>query len=116
MDYSAQLKSPLWQKKRLKVMERDNWKCQKCGSTVITLNVHHIDYIPGIKAFEYPDDMLQTLCENCHAAEKQRPKWETDLLTSLKMNGFLAYDVWHLATKLYTDERFREHIKAILRK
>ena len=116
MNYSTQLKSPMWQKKRLKIMERDNWKCQKCQSILNTLNVHHIDYLQGFKPYEYPDDMLITLCEECHGEETKRPKHETDLLTSLKMNGFLSYDVWHLASKLYIDERFRDHLKSILRK
>ena len=29
--YSRKLSNPLWQKKRLKILERDNWTCKKCG-------------------------------------------------------------------------------------
>jgi len=32
MTYAEQLKSPKWQKKRLNIMERDQFRCQDCGS------------------------------------------------------------------------------------
>jgi len=66
MDYSEQLKSPMWQKKRLKVMERDNFECKCCGNKENTLNVHHYKYKNNVMAWEYPDSILITLCEKCH--------------------------------------------------
>ena len=34
MNYSEQLKSPKWQKKRLEIMQRDKFTCQLCGDKV----------------------------------------------------------------------------------
>ena len=60
-----------WQKKRLEILERDNWTCRSCGKDKDTLgdallNVHHIYYISGKKPWEYPDKLLITFCEDCH--------------------------------------------------
>lgn len=60
------LKSPEWQKKRLEIMQRDEWRCTQCGSTVNWLQVHHGYYQTGKKPWEYPDETLHTLCEDCH--------------------------------------------------
>lgn len=64
--YTEQLKDPEWQKKRLKIMERDGWKCRDCGSGTKTLNVHHCYYAKGKKPWEADDIHLMTVCEECH--------------------------------------------------
>lgn len=66
--YSDLLKDPRWQKKRLDIMNRDSFSCQRCFSTDKTLHVHHIKYIG--KPWECPDKYLITLCEQCHACEE----------------------------------------------
>lgn len=65
-DYQKKLKDPLWQKKRLKILERDNWQCKLCGNKTKTLTVHHIKYHDDLEPWEYEDDELVTLCKNCH--------------------------------------------------
>ena len=67
MNYSEQLKSPLWQKKRLEIMQRDNFTCQDCGDTESQLQVHHKSYTYGNNVWEYENDNLITLCETCHS-------------------------------------------------
>ena len=67
-NYSELLKDPRWQKKRLEIMNRDNWTCQSCFSTDITLHVHHLRY--SGKPWEAPDICLITLCEKCHEFEE----------------------------------------------
>jgi len=62
-------KDPRWQKKRLEIMKRDNFKCRSCGNDEDTLNVHHAYYEKGKKPWEYSDNVLITWCEKCH---KQR--------------------------------------------
>lgn len=62
--YAEKLKKPAWQKRRLKVLERDNWTCQLCKSTERTLNVHHLKY--SREPHEAPDEDLITYCEVCH--------------------------------------------------
>ncbi len=72
MVYQEKLKDPRWQKKRLEIMERDEWKCKGCGDHEKTLNVHHINYTGD--PWEVEDDDAQTLCEDCHKALGPHPK------------------------------------------
>lgn len=65
MTYSEKLKDPRWQKKRLRILERDDFACQDCQSTENTLNVHHLAYHKGAP-WEVPDEDLVTLCDDCH--------------------------------------------------
>lgn len=65
-NYSDKLKDPRWQKKRLKILERDKWRCQICTSETDTLNVHHLEYTPGLMPWEYNDEELLTVCEHHH--------------------------------------------------
>lgn len=65
MTYKDFLKSGKWQQKRLEVMNRDGFKCVICGE-VNDLTVHHLYYEPNKKPWEYDDEVLQTLCSNCH--------------------------------------------------
>lgn len=65
MNYSEQLKTPEWARKRLVILKRDKFKCTNCGEKNF-LCVHHIKYINGNKAWEVPDRFLTTLCELCH--------------------------------------------------
>jgi hypothetical protein len=66
--WAAKYKDARWQKKRLEIMNRDGWACVSCGAEGegVTLNVHHAYYESGKAPWEYPDDVLNTLCEKCH--------------------------------------------------
>lgn len=66
VNYSQLLKDPRWQKKRLEIMQRDQFKCIKCNDNESELHVHHITYLKNLKPWEYPDSILVTLCNNCH--------------------------------------------------
>ena len=67
MNYEEQLKHPKWQKKRLEIMNRAGWKCEKCERDDETLHVHHISYDHGgPQPWNYHDSWLQCLCETCH--------------------------------------------------
>lgn len=63
------LRNPLWQKKRLGIMQRDDFTCQHCGCKERELQVHHRVYHKGAKPWEYEDNELITLCDRCHEAE-----------------------------------------------
>lgn len=67
MNYSQKLKDPRWQKKRLEVMERAGFKCQTCGESTKTLNVHHVNYRKGAEPWEYDLGDLACVCEDCHS-------------------------------------------------
>ena len=66
MNNSEKLKHPKWQKKRLEIMQRDDWRCKHCGNPNNTLHVHHLKYKKGKDPWDYPDDNFITLCEKCH--------------------------------------------------
>lgn len=70
MTYADQLKSPLWQKKRLEILNRDKFTCQICSDTETTLHIHHKEYDKTYQtlAWQYPDDNYTTLCSDCHEA------------------------------------------------
>jgi glutamine phosphoribosylpyrophosphate amidotransferase len=66
--YFEKLKSPLWQKRRLEVMERDDWKCRICYAEGSTLAVHHIRYPKTGNPWDSDACDLVTLCESCHTS------------------------------------------------
>lgn len=66
MSYSKKLQNPLWQKKRLEILQRDNFECTLCGSKDKELHVHHRWYQFGKEIWDYPDINFQTLCYECH--------------------------------------------------
>lgn len=66
MTYSEKLKDPRWQRFRLEVMQRDDFKCTRCKSGSRTLHVHHTKYMK-CNPWEYPLNLMETLCEVCHS-------------------------------------------------
>lgn len=63
--YQSELKDNRWKELSLRVMKRDGYKCMLCGSKH-NLNVHHMEYEKGKKAWEYSTAVLITLCKDCH--------------------------------------------------
>lgn len=72
MDYAKLLRDPRWQKKRLKIMERDGFACRDTGEEDVELQVHHCWYAKG-GPWETPDEFLLTLTKEAH---KERQKLE----------------------------------------
>lgn len=62
--YVEKCKDSRWQQKRLKILERDRWKCSECGRMNLELHVHHLSYTGY--PWDTPDDELITLCAMCH--------------------------------------------------
>jgi hypothetical protein len=62
--YSEKLRDPRWQRRRLEVMQRDDFRCKCCGDALSTLNVHHLMYVK--EPWDCPLEKLETLCERCH--------------------------------------------------
>lgn len=92
--YSEKLKDPRWQKKRLEIMNRDEFSCQMCMDKDTTLNVHHFAYKQGCEPWEYDNGMLITYCENCHKSETdKRPELEKKILQLLKEAKMNQYDL-----------------------
>lgn len=65
-EYFEKLRDPRWQKKRLEVMEKANWKCACCGDSGSTLHIHHGYYESGYDPWDYEDKTLHCLCSDCH--------------------------------------------------
>ena len=69
-EYSKALQHPKWQKKRLRVFQRDKWRCTKCKDAETTLHVHHLKYTRKYPWNE-PMKNLTTLCSKCHLKLKK---------------------------------------------
>jgi hypothetical protein len=65
MTYAEKLLDPRWQKKRLEILERDQWTCQLCNEKEVTLHVHHLKYKSS--PWDVSNDDLVTYCKHCHA-------------------------------------------------
>ncbi len=90
--YSDKLKDPRWQKKRLEILERDEWKCTVCEDDTTTLHVHHLRYKVGKNPWDCDGFDLITLCESCHEDERiRRDGVERALLETLR--DFLVDDL-----------------------
>lgn len=48
------------------ILERDHYTCQVCTNDCGVLNVHHKEYLPDKKAWEYEEKYLITVCVDCH--------------------------------------------------
>lgn len=64
--YFEKLKDPRWQKKRLEVLDKAEFRCALCGDDSQTLHVHHKQYFKGREPWEYEVGQLAALCETCH--------------------------------------------------
>jgi 5-methylcytosine-specific restriction endonuclease McrA len=72
--YADKLRDVRWQKRRLETFNKSGWLCDRCECADSTLHVHHKEYIAGREPWDYPDELLETLCEKCHAAEHGKDK------------------------------------------
>ncbi|PKQ66877.1 hypothetical protein Rain11_2218 [Raineya orbicola] len=69
--YGSTLLDPRWKRKRLEIIERDNYRCIICKSDKF-LEVHHRQYhfSKSKNSFkypwEYPSHLMITLCRRCH--------------------------------------------------
>ena len=84
MDYKEQIKSPKWQRKRLRIFSRDKFTCRCCKKADVILNVHHLYYKPNTAIYDYDNDALVTVCESCH-----------EILTNElpKLSGHIAFKI-----------------------
>lgn len=81
LSYEDLLKTEEWREKRQKILNRDNNKCVYCGK-MHNLQVHHkyySKYPNGFRVYpwNYPDDALITLCDECHKKVHNKKKIKT---------------------------------------
>ena len=61
--------------------QKGNFKCLWCRSTEKMLTVHHLYYLKGKDPWDYPDEALITLCEECH---KEAEDLRVEILSHLR--------------------------------
>lgn len=91
--YLVKLKDPRWQKKRLEILDRDKWCCQKCFDDQSTLVVHHKIYLQDKEPWDYPNHLLITLCEDCHECETANMENTINSLVTILKSIFLSEDI-----------------------
>jgi 5-methylcytosine-specific restriction endonuclease McrA len=80
--YGKSLRTKEWRDKRKQILARDNNRCQACGS-IKNLQIHHkqIHYDASTRGqktparklpWKYPDNLMITLCRDCHNKGHQR--------------------------------------------
>lgn len=80
--YDNLLHNDNWKIKRDNILKRDNYTCRYCGRHDGILQVHHKYYniYPNgtrPKPWDYPDDALITLCDDCHKRVHKNTKIKT---------------------------------------
>jgi hypothetical protein len=127
--YSDKLRNPKWQRKRLEVMQRDNFTCCLCGDSETELQVHHKSYEYGKEPHDYPLDNFQTLCKYCHDTVEcfKKTGWrvlsvkkvsETGLVVLVEKDGerlvsFLGMDL-NTGKSFCTDVSISERVSKII--
>lgn len=95
--YNDQINSPIWQKKRLKIFERDNFKCRICGEDSSQLHVHHLYYVSGREIHDYDNECLVTLCKDCHNyVHQELPKMTSLIAFAVMLRGMNYFDLCQL--------------------
>lgn len=99
--YSELLKDPRWQRKRLEILQRDNFTCQDCQDSSSPLHVHHRYYVARREPWNYPNSALVTLCNDCHELEESidPKKWEIILELALSRGDGSGIEFAYLADK-----------------
>jgi len=87
MNYHRQMKHPLWQKKRLEVLELHNYTCQECGDKETELHVHHPFYKRGAMIWDYTKEELMCLCNKCHADTHELDESLNKYMKSCSLNA-----------------------------
>lgn len=89
--YSAKLLDPRWQKKRVEILQRDNFTCQLCGDTRTTLHVHHDAYKGN--PWNIGNDKLKTVCAHCHDVIHKLPQFK---ITKVEKQISLQFNCWQI--------------------
>lgn len=84
-NYVEYLQSAEWYEKRNRIMQRDGYTCQNCGSQEY-LQVHHKTYA---HIFHELDEELITLCTDCHKdADQTRKRQQRAKIWENRLEGW----------------------------
>ena len=99
MTYQEQLKTNQWAQLKNRIMLENGNRCQHCGRQDERMEVHHVHYIKGRMAWEYPEVMMQCLCGPCHNGwHEEHKKAQNALAIALKL--IPAARVYTVASRL----------------
>lgn len=91
--YWEKLQDPRWQRRRLERLQAEGWKCQFCLTDDHQLHIHHTFYERGVEPWEYPDESLLVLCDNCHEQAQETMAEATRMIGCLdERNRKRVYD------------------------
>ena len=97
--YSEKLQHPNWQRKRLEILNRDNFTCQACGDTETQLQVHHLRYTTK-QPYDEVNENLITYCDHCHTfihevikMYKERLKYGKDNFSTVHIDSLKLNEV-----------------------
>lgn len=96
-EYSKKLLDPRWQKKRLEILNRDEFTCRRCFNENDTLHVHHKIYIFGRDPWDVPSEHLVTLCQQCHQEETDQMPAAISKIAEVLKSKFFSADILTLA-------------------
>jgi hypothetical protein len=122
-DHYEKYKDPRWQKKRLEILERDNFTCVICCEKEKTLHVHHRKYLNKITKqgifwedpWNYPDELLVTLCEECHEIETENMKIVLHDLGEMLKEIFFAHEIKDIAIGFYSMDTGGDMVASAIR-
>jgi len=110
MEYIDQYNTLEWGIKRLIILDRDKYRCQKCDSKR-NLQVHHLKYQNDLKPWEYPDEYLTTLCYGCHNSLHDKTASGDLFLNNKKIKAAslpkAVYDSFRIELGMITEDELR---------
>lgn len=86
LTYAEQIKHPNWQKRRLEMLEYYGWACAHCDAKDKMLHVHHKQYFKGRMAWEYSNEELAVLCEDCHKDHHRVEERIKEILSNVNLD------------------------------
>lgn len=89
---NALYKSVIWRNKRIDILERDHYECQRCKHIKHKLTrasvVHHIIELRDNPTLMIDDDNLESVCVRCHN------ELHPDKLIKYKKKKFTNKELW----------------------
>lgn len=108
--YSEKLLDPRWQKKRLEILARDNWTCQRCGAVNCELHVHHACRDCHDLANKLLRDFRRTVAELSIARQE---RFHVFLEQFLRLSLDDQEILWSALKKLGYDRSFARYVDAV---
>lgn len=117
--YQSLLNDNRWHKRRDRIKQRDNYKCQNpycLSSENEPVDVHHKFYVWDRKPWLYSDAVLTTLCRMCHSAfhDKEKVQMLKDDYTLIKERDLTR--LTNLFIKYIKDADFRSRVDCLTKK